>query len=594
MQKVCKKYAKKLIPVIDALHPFFLYLLYKLFYLIVKGYLDGEVLNTKSLIKNPLTGKPLQVRLNALDRLVMAISPKAGAERMRIRAALAFFEDTGYVVAGGQKRSVRGWNVNPRSADLEVLPKLETARASSRDLWMNTALANGALKRVTTSAVGSGLLLQSRVDRELLGLSDEEASKWERNTEREFALWSTNKICDSARTLNFSELQRLALLSTLMNGDCFVLLPYLPNDYFPYDLRIQLIEADQVRNPGNAIDTERCAGGIEIDEYGAPKYLHVNKSMNKDVPLGTTINYGGNMTKIPFFGEESGRTNILHLFEPDRINQRRAMPYLAPIFEKLKQATRLSDAQLMAHIIASFFTVIIKSASNVNVLQNGFIPEQKVTNPNNEADSKIYEMAHGNFIQLDEGDEVDFADPNRSSQNFEPYFDSVIKEIGCSLEIPFEVLMLLFKSSYSASRASLQEAWKFFFQRRTWLATNFCQPIYEEWLTEAIMKKRISARGFFDDPIYKMAWCGTAWSGIKMASIDPLKEVKEKVLKVKYRLACHEDVYASDTGTGDWEGSMDRLAREEKLLDEKGLKVEEGGKDNDGLNKDEGTDANAE
>lgn len=513
------------------------------------------------------------VRLNLFDRAVCAMNPKAGAERIKARAALSYLEDSGYIVAGGSRRSVRGWKASANSPEVDVLPKLEAARASSRDLYMNTALASGALKRVVTNAVGSGLTFQSRIDRDFLGLSEEEATAWERTVEREFALWATSKDCDAARTLNFYEMQRLAFLSTLMNGDSFVLLPYLSNSKLPYNLRVQLVEADVVTNPSNALDTERCAGGIEVDDYGAPKFIHVRKSTGMDVPIGTVWNYGTSWTKVPFFGEQSGRRNVLHLFEPDRIRQRRAMPYLAPVFEKLKQLTRLSDAELMANIIASFFTVIIKSGLNAPAIPEGFIPEEQVTDAStNPGDAKLYEMAHGNFIQLDEGDDVSFADPNRPSKNYEPFFNAIVKEIGCALEQPFEVIMLIFNSSYSASRAALQEAWKFYFQRRTWLARNFNQPIYEEFLTEGIMNGRISAPGYFDDPLYKMAWSGASWNGIKMGSLDPLKETKARILKLQYRLSNYEDEYVSEVGSGeDWESSVDRLARQEAYLKSKDL-----------------------
>ena len=56
--------------------------------------------------------------------------------------------------------------------------------------------------------------------------------------------------------------------------------------------------------------------------------------------------------------------------------------------------------------------------------------------------------------------------------------------------IPYELLVKNFTASYSASRASLLEAWKMFRMRREWLIGNFCQPVYEEWLTEAVVKGR--------------------------------------------------------------------------------------------------------
>lgn len=39
---------------------------------------------------------------------------------------------------------------------------------------------------------------------------------------------------------------------------------------------------------------------------------------------------------------------------------------------------------------------------------------------------------------------------------------SIIRQIGSSLGVPYELLVMHFTSSYSASRAALLEAWKQF------------------------------------------------------------------------------------------------------------------------------------
>ena len=42
---------------------------------------------------------------------------------------------------------------------------------------------------------------------------------------REFALWADTPVCDAERMDNFYQLQQLAFLSYLMNGDTIALLP---------------------------------------------------------------------------------------------------------------------------------------------------------------------------------------------------------------------------------------------------------------------------------------------------------------------------------------------------------------------------------
>lgn len=69
---------------------------------------------------------------------------------------------------------------------------------------------------------------------------------------------------------------------------------------------------------------------------------------------------------------------------------------------------------------------------------------------------------------------------------------------------------------------------------RAWFVADFCQPIYEEWLSEAVAKGRIKAPGFFTDPIIKDAYCSAEWTGPSAGQLDPTKEVEaaEKGYKV--------------------------------------------------------------
>ena len=71
---------------------------------------------------------------------------------------------------------------------------------------------------------------------------------------------------------------------------------------------------------------------------------------------------------------------------------------------------------------------------------------------------------------------------------------AMCEQVGAALEIPADLLLMSFNSSYSASRAALLEAWKGFRMRREWLTDDFCKPVYEIWLTEA-WRVGVSPRG---------------------------------------------------------------------------------------------------
>ena len=109
--------------------------------------------------------------------------------------------------------------------------------------------------------------------------------------------------------------------------------------------------------------------------------------------------------------------------------------------------------------------------------------------------------------------------------------------------------MKRFTSSYSASRAALLQAWEEYKLRRVWFARDFCQPVYESWLREAIALGRIDAPGFYDDPLIQKAWMNADWFGPTMSILDPVKDMNGSNLRVESGLSTREREAAEMTGT---------------------------------------------
>jgi lambda family phage portal protein len=511
---------------------------------------------------------------SVVDRVISFFNPAAGVNRAKAKLTLSALEETGFMVPGTSRRSMRGWNPTSKTADQDTIGKLDRSRAGCRDLSMNSPVARGSLKRELTNVVGWGLKLQSRIDRELLGMSEIEAGIWERQAEKEFQLWAKSTECDMERTSNFYELQKMAIYNTSLSGDVFFLLPWKARGNFPYELKVKLVEADYVVNPLNGVDTTNLAGGVEVDDDGAPVAYYFKKTPKGllSASLYTTFE----TIRIPAY-TPSGRRNVYHLYHKERPNQKRGMPMLAPVIETLKQITRLTEAELMASVVASFFTVFVKTTPAYGGMTEGFVPEEKVSgvgssNPQ-PGDENVYEMANGNVIELGgEGQSIDIADPKRPNGAFEPFFLALVKQIGSAIEIPFEQIMLYFSSSYSAARGAILEAWKFYRHRRVWLTEGFCQPCYEAQLEEAILKGRIKAPGFFDDLLIRQAWCGSTWIGPGQGQLNPYQETQAADLKIQRYLSTYETEYSAIHGD-DWTSAVQRNSREVNLLKTMGLPV---------------------
>ncbi len=512
--------------------------------------------------------------MNIIDKAISYVNPQKALRREVARTRLSLLpniRNSGYDRSGASrvKKSMRGWMASSRSPVEDIDENLHTLRQRSRDLWMAAPLAASAIKTTRTNVVGAGLKLKCRVDYEVLGISREQADKWEQRTEKEFALWASSKWCDSLRLNNFSELQQLAMISWLMNGDGWAVIRQdSPTPWMPYGLRIYLIEADRVSTPDastsntigkNPDNGNRIYNGVEVDASGAIVAYHIaNRYPNSNVGDIHT-----EWTRVEAFGKKTGNPNILQLMESERCEQYRGVPYLAPVIESLKQITRYTEAELTAAVVQAFFTAFIKYEAPKDEIPFGVAIEEEEQVDRDDPHS--YELGAGTVNVLGPNEDVVFGDPKRPSSGFDSFVIAIAKCIGAALEIPFELLTKSFTSSYSASRAALLEAWMAFRMRRTWFANDFCQPVYELWLSEAVARGRIRAPGFFNDPAIKKAWCTAEWNGPAPGQLDPIKEVKAAAMRVQEGFSTREQEAIGLTG-GDWDKNIAQIQREQELM----------------------------
>lgn len=485
--------------------------------------------------------------MNLLDKAIGVFSPGWALSRSAARRKLQIL-NYGTSGASYARKSLQGWMTAGRDADADIVDNVQTLRNRSRDLYMSSPLATGALRTVRTNVVGTGLALNAQIDAKFLGLTDEQAKAWEETTEREWRLWSESVNCDAERRQTFFQLQSLVLLSALMSGDVFVTMPVIPRKGCLYDLRVGLIEADRVCDPMPYPQGKNILGGVEVGTYGETVAYWVCNRHPGALPRSAD-DPKEEWKRVLAFGTTTGRRNVLHVMaDVERPAQRRGVPMLAPVIESLKQLTRYSEAELMAAVVSGMFTVFVMSETESDTPMETAFQNSLTPMPSPERDFASYELGNGSVVALGEGEKIQTAAPNRPNPNFDAFSIAICRQIGAALEIPYELLVKNFTASYSASRASLLEAWKMFRMRREWLVGNFCQPVYEEWLAEAVLKGRVKAPGFFEDPAIRAAWCGADWYGDAQGQLDPLKEANAAKVRVEEGFSTREREAAELTG----------------------------------------------
>lgn len=102
---------------------------------------------------------------------------------------------------------------------------------------------------------------------------------------------------------------------------------------------------------------------------------------------------------------------------------------------------------------------------------------------------------------------------------------------------------------------------------RAWLANDFCQPIFEEFLYEAVAKGRISAPGFFADPLIRRAYCGAEWNGPAQGLLNPVQEVEAAAKRVENCFSTGEREAAEMNGSDFYRNAQQRK-QEKKIMKE--------------------------
>ena len=485
-------------------------------------------------------------------------------------------QNKGYGEAGASwvKKAIKGFTAASGSPREDIDFHNATLRQRGRMLYMAAPIATSAIKTNRTNVVGVGLKLKSRIDREVLGLSPEQAEAWQKETEREFALWAENKrACDATGMNNFYGLQQLALISWLVSGDCVgVLKQFDVSAMSPYALRVHLVESDRVSTPhdsgsltalnyttgknkdnGNAI-----FDGVEVDGNGMVVAYHIRNTYPYEVgTMGTT-----QWVRVLAYQEHTGLPNVVHVIECERPDQYRGVTYLAQVIEPLLQLRRYTESELMAAVIESFFTAFIKTEAPTD--ENPFNQVEPDV-PGERKGPNEYSMGPGQVNIMEPGEDVAFANPTRPAGGFDAFVKSVCSQVGAALEIPTDLLLKSFNASYSASRAALLEAWKAFKMRREWLADDFCRPIYEVWMAEAVARGRIYAPGFFTNPAIRAAYLSSEWLGPSQGQLDPVKEITAEILACSEGFSTHEQSTIRLNG-GQWDSNVEQLQRENEKL----------------------------
>jgi len=510
------------------------------------------------------TKQPKKNFVEHLDSAIGVISPawefKRRMARVANNQAREYFSANGGYKGATRDRLKRSWLPGGGSADEDLLPDLADLRERSRDLVRNNDIATGIMGTMTSNIVGTGILPQSNIDMESLGIEEDVAEKTQKVQERIWQKWA--KHADSGNRMNFWEIQNLIEQQMLINGEVIVIPEMVDEPGRPYFHALDVIESDRLDTPSDFLSNKKIRKGVELGKRGEPVAYWIRKGHPGDMTYAKNgrSNNSENYIRYPA-KNKYGRTNVYHLYWVKRPGQTRGVPFFAPVLDRFKHLDGYMESEMVAARVAACFALFIK----VGDPMGSAIGRSTET----EGAKRLEGLEPGLLKYLRPGEEVQSFNPARNGAQIDSFIEKVLRFIGAGLNLPYELVLKDFsKSNFSAARAAILEARRMFRQEQIWLGEKFCQPVWEMLMDEAFLRGEFDATDYFEkrDDWTRARWIGSGW-----AYIEPEKEINASKAAIDNHLSSLADEVAARGK--DYEEILKQQSKEQKKMKELELEV---------------------
>lgn len=462
------------------------------------------------------------------------------------------------------KKPLRYWLPRIKKADEDAIRSKKRLMGRSEDLFKNYPIAAAAINKVVANVVGPGLKVKSTINASLLGMEQEEKEKLEKEIEMLWDIWANSNQCDYRKNSNFYELQSQFVFAWLIYGEGLAVLPRAKQKNDIISLKVDLIENHRLESKPKYYLRENIVNGVEHNSNGQLEAYHFSSHVSE---------YKKEYTRVNAFDKDTGHRNVLCLFTKERVGQRVGMPYLTPVMQEIKQISEWQKSELTGAITAAVHPIFITKELGAQTSVNGRDENESVETVIQEGQKKeitVKNVEPGSIVELAPGENIAVPPAGRSVVSFDIFLITTCKTIGAAIGLPYEVLLTAFSSNYSASRASLLEAWKMYLGKRTRLKESFCEPVYEQFMDEIVARGYINVPEYFTNPLIRKAILRAEWYGPIQGSIDPKKEAEADAINIQ-NLTKSRSRIARENGS-DWEQTVDQIEQEEKQIANKGIK----------------------
>ena len=403
----------------------------------------------------------------------------------------------GFDATSGQRR-LKGFVTSRAHVNALIAASGPEMNARARWLVRNNGYAANAIESWAANTVGDGISPNSTIA---------QASRKDA-VQRLWLAWTDD--ADAEALTDFYGLQRRASREVFMTGEVFLRFrSRRPEDGLTVPLQIQMLPSEMLPLNHNAVDGNGniIRQGIEFDRVGRRVAFHFLRRHPGD---STDPGLSGETVRVP-------ASEVLHIIDPVEAGQLRGVSRFAPAIVKLFLLDQYDDAELDRKKVAAMYAMFVTSPA----------PDNPLAPPDEE-----YEVAPGQVVRLDPGEDVTVSAPADSGSTYEPFQYRTLLQISAALGIPYGYLSNDgAKGNFSNSRLSLIE-----FRRRVsaWqhsvMVFQMCRPVWARFMDTAVLAGALKLPGYDRRRAEYLAcnWLPTKWDWV-----DPLKDANAEIAQIE-------------------------------------------------------------
>lgn len=458
--------------------------------------------------------------------------------RARIGAWVGGFGVPGGFDATSGQRRLKGFTTSRAHVNALIAASGPEMNARARWLVRNNGYANNAIESWAANTVGNGIAPNSSI-----------ATPARKDAvQRLWLAWTDD--ADAEGMTDFYGLQRRVAREVFMTGEVFLRFrPRRVEDGLVVPLQVQMLPSEMLPLYHNAIDINGnvIRQGIEFDLIGRRVAYHFLRRHPGD---STDPGLSGEMVRVP-------ASEVLHIIDPVEAGQLRGVSRFAPAIVKLFLLDQYDDAELDRKKVAAMYALFVTSPLQEDLLNplNPLVPVEGE-----------YEIAPGQVVRLEPGEDVTVSNPADSGATYEPFQYRTLLQVSAALGIPYGYLSNDgAKGNFSNSRLSLIEfrrrvsAWQ-----RSVMVFQMCRPIWARFMDTAVLAGALRLPGY---DRRRGEYLAVDWLPTKWDWVDPLKDANAEIAQIEAGLKSRTQAIAErgyDAEQVDREIAAERM-RERRL-----------------------------